>query len=82
METGMISLGRMEAQMMRRPSHTDHQSAEYNRQRIPIDRVEVECGMALCGGRVEASFLTSDIASIRGGLSRRGFCWQSNRDYL
>jgi 6-phosphogluconate dehydrogenase (decarboxylating) len=82
METGMISLGRMEAHMMRRLSHTDHQSAVYNRQRIPIDRVEVECGMALCGGSVEASFLTSEIASIRDGLSRRGFCWQSNRDYL
>jgi 6-phosphogluconate dehydrogenase (decarboxylating) len=82
MEMGMISLGRMEAHMMRRPSHTDHQSAVCNRQRIPIDRVEVECGMALCSGSVEASFLTSDIASVRDGLSRRGFLWQSNRDYL
>jgi hypothetical protein len=82
METGMIGLGRMEAHRMRRPSHTDHQSAVYNRRRIPIDRVEVECGMALCGGSVGASFLTSDIASVRDGLSRRKFRWQSNQDYL
>ena len=82
METGMISPVRMEAHMMRHPSHTDHQSAVYNRQRIPIDRVEVECGMALCCGSVGASFLTSDIASARDGLSRRNFRWQSNQDYL
>jgi hypothetical protein len=82
METGMISLERMVAHMMRRPSHTDHQSAVYNRQRIPIDRVEIACGMALCRDSVGASFLTSDIASVHGGLSRRGFRWQSNRDYL
>jgi len=78
----MISLGRMEAHMMRRPSHTDHLNAVYNRRRVPIDRVEVECGMALCRGSVGASFLTSDIASVRDGLSRHNFRWQSNQDYL
>lgn len=68
--------------MMRRPSHTDRQSAVYNRRRIPIDRVEVECKIALCAGNVAASFLTGDIASVRDGLSRRGFRPQSSRDYL
>jgi len=37
METGMISLGRMEAHMMRRHSHTGHQCAAYSRTAFSID---------------------------------------------
>jgi 6-phosphogluconate dehydrogenase (decarboxylating) len=71
METSVINLERMEAKMMSRLLPADHRCVVYSRQRISIDRAEVECEIALCGGSVGASFLTSDIASVRDGLSRR-----------
>jgi hypothetical protein len=79
----VIGLERIEANMMRRHSHTDYQSAVYNRQRIPIDRLEVECGMVLRGSSVETSALTDDIASVRAGFGSRPFLFRrENRERL
>jgi 6-phosphogluconate dehydrogenase (decarboxylating) len=81
MEAGMISLGRMEAHMVRRLLPADQKCVAYRRQRIPIDSADVECRWRSAVA-VGASFLTSDFTSVHDGLSRRGFRWQNNRDYL
>ena len=81
METGMISLKRIQANMMCPLLSADHQCVAYGQQRIPIDRADVECRWRSTVAE-GASFLTSGFISVHDGLSRRGFRWQSNRDYL
>jgi hypothetical protein len=81
METRRISLKRTQANMMCPLLSADHQCVANGQQRIPIDRTDVKRRWRSAAA-VGVLFLASDIASVRDGLSRRGFRWQSNRDYL
>jgi len=57
MEIRVISPKPIQANIMCPLLPADHQCVAYVRQRIPIDRTEIECGMSRCvsGGRVSSS---------------------------
>lgn len=83
METGVTNREQMEANMMRRLLPADQQCVVYGRQQISIDRAEIECGIALCGSRVGATILASDVLSVRAWCGRLPFLlWRRNQEHL
>ena len=87
METDVISLERMEANMMRRLPHADQKCVTYGYQRIPLTRAvataQVGYRMAYYGNNLGTLILTSDVPSVRFGFVHRTFSrLQSNWEHL
>ena len=80
MEIRVISPKPIQANIMCPLLPADHQCVAYVRQRIPIDRTEIECGMSRCvsGGRV--SSLTSDVPSACVEFVRRASAHSSREE--
>ena len=77
MATGVISLERMDANMMRRLRRADQECVVSGYQRIPLTRVvatdQIGYRMAYCGNNVGTLIITNDVPSVRVGIVHRTF---------